>query len=354
MGEIAGTHGNLHGAGEPQGDTVAAIGTLMNMIQSFMVTQVVHAAADLRLADHLSDGARTAEEVASLESSHPATTYRLMRACVALGLLAQDADGRFSATPMGQLLRSGVAGSLRDMALTVGAPGFWQPWGRLADAVRKGETQSEAALGMKIFDYYTANPAEGAAFVSGMSALTAPVLNEAVRVIDTTGTSLAVDVGAGNGNLIRSLMRANPQLRGLVFDLPRVVEAARQEAEMEGFGDRFSVQGGDFFDSVPEADLYLMKSILHDWDDDSCVRILQNCRKAARPDARLLVIETVILHNESFLPTALMDMNMLAVANGQERDLVEYDALFAAAGWKRVAVHSMNDPHSVIELRIVD
>jgi hypothetical protein len=240
------------------------------------------------------------------------------------------------------------------VALTVGAPGFWLPWGRLTEAVRKGETQVQHALGMNLFDYYTANPAEGAAFVSGMSSLTEPVLEEAVRVVDTTGTSLAVDVGGGDGSLLRSLMRADPNLRGLVFDLPRVVEAARREAELDGLGDRFSVLGGDFFESVPEADLYLMKSILHDWDDESCVRILRNCRKAARPGSRLLVVETVILDTQLFGPTALMDMNMLAVANGQERDLAEYDALFTAAGWKRVAVQPMNNPHSVLELRIAD
>ncbi|WP_222864531.1 methyltransferase [Micromonospora sp. WP24] len=206
---------------------------------------------------------------------------------------------------------------------------------------------------MNLFDYYTANPAEGALFISGMSSLTAPVLREAQRVIDTSGTALAVDVGGGDGSLIRSLMRTNPELRGLVFDLPRVVGTARQEAERDGLADRFSVLGGDFFESVPEADLYLLKSILHDWDD-SCVRILRSCRRAARPDARLLVVETVILDDKSFGPVAMMDMNMLAVAHGQERDLAEYDALFAAAGWRRTAVHQMNDPHSVVELRIAD
>lgn len=324
---------------------------LLQLIHGFMATQVVRAAADLRLGDHLSDGARTAGEVAALESINPATTYRLMRACVSLGLLVHEGDGRFATTPMGQLLRSDVNGSLRDMASTVGAPGFWLSWGRLTDAIRNGESQAHDALGMNLFDYYTANPAEGAAFVSGMSALTEPVLAEAARVIDTSGASLAVDVGGGDGNLMRSLMHANPNLHGLVFDLPRVAEAAQQQIDLDGLGDRLSVQGGDFFASIPEADLYLMKSILHDWDDASCVRILRNCRAAARPDARLLVVEMAILDDKSFGPTTLMDMNMLAVAGGQERDLAEFDALFAETGWKRVAVHRMNNPHSVIELR---
>ncbi|WP_222864530.1 methyltransferase dimerization domain-containing protein [Micromonospora sp. WP24] len=137
MGEHAEPYDNQPGAGEEQEARATAVGALLNLINGFMATQVVCAAADLRLADHLSRGARKADEIATLEGSHPATTYRLMRACVALGLLAHDGDGRFSVTPIGELLRSDVDGSLRDMALGVGAPGFWLPWGRLTDAVRR-------------------------------------------------------------------------------------------------------------------------------------------------------------------------------------------------------------------------
>nr|WP_296067593.1 methyltransferase [uncultured Actinoplanes sp.] len=323
---------------------------MFTLLSSFMVTQVLHAAADLRLADHLAGGARTADEIAALEASHPATTYRLMRACVSLGLLVHEGGGRFTVTPMGQLLRTGVDGSLHDMAMVMGSPGHWLPWGRLTDAIRKGESQAKEALGMTLFEHFAANPAEGAAFVAGLKPLNEPVLNEAPRVIDTAGVSLAVDVGGGVGDLLQRLMLANPDLRGMVLDLPAVVEAAREDMDRAGLGDRFSVLAGDFFASIPEADMYLVKFVLHDWDDAACVHILRNCRAAATPDARLLVVETV-LDDDWTLDATMMDLNMLALVNGQERDLASFDALFAASGWKRTALHRMQGPYSVIELR---
>jgi len=324
---------------------------LLGMIHGYWNSQVVRAAADLRLADHLAAGPRTAEDVASLESSDPHATYRLMRACAGLGLLAYDGDGRFSVTPAGALLQSGVPGSLRDHALAFGAPGHWLPWGQLPEAVRKGGTQAAAVLGAGLFDYLAGQPEEAAQFAASMQALTGAIAADAAQVIDASGVSLAVDVGGGTGQLVRELMRINHGLHGLVLDFPDAAKAARQAADADGLGTRFSAEAGDFFAAVPAADLYLLKAILHDWDDDSCVRILRNCREAARPGARMIVIENVIrdLARDRF--TTLLDMNMLAVTTGQERDLAGYDELFAASGWQRTAVHALPGARSLLELR---
>jgi hypothetical protein len=323
---------------------------LLGMIHGYWNSQVVRAAADLRLADHLAAGPLTAEEVAGLESSDPHATYRLMRACAGLGLLAHDGDGRFSVTPAGALLQTGVPGSLRDHALAFGAPGHWLPWGQLPEAVRKGETQAAAVLGGGLFDYLAGQPEEAAQFAASMQALTGAIAADAARVIDASGVSLAVDVGGGTGQLVRELMRINDGLHGLVLDFPGAAKAASEAAEAEGLGTRFSAEAGDFFAAVPAADLYLLKAILHDWDDDSCVRILRNCREAARPGARMIVIENVIrdLARDRF--ATLLDMNMLAVTTGQERDLAAYDALFAASGWQRAAVHALPGGRSLLEL----
>jgi O-methyltransferase domain/Dimerisation domain len=328
-------------------DTMALLG----MIHGYWNSQVVRAAADLRLADHLAAGARTAEDVAGLESSDPLATYRLMRACAGLGLLAYEGDGRFSVTPAGALLQSGAPGSLRDHALAFGAPGHWLPWGQLPEAVRKGGTQAAAVLGADLFDYLAGQPEEAAQFAASMQALTGAIAADAAQVIDASGASLAVDVGGGTGELVRALMRANGGLQGLVLDFPDAADSARQAAEAEGLGTRFSAVAGDFFAAVPDADLYLLKAILHDWDDDSCVRILRNCREAARPGARVIVIENVIrdLTRDRF--ATLLDMNMLAVTTGQERDLAAYDELFAASGWQRTAVHALPGARSLLELR---
>jgi O-methyltransferase domain/Dimerisation domain len=324
---------------------------LLGMIHGYWISQVVRAAADLRLADHLAAGPRTAVDVAGLESSEPGTTYRLMRTCTALGLLDCDDDGRFSVTPTGALLQSGVPGSLRDQALAFGAPGHWLPWGQLPEAVRKGGTQASAVLGTGLFEYLAGQPAEEAQFAASMEALTGSLAADAARVTDVSGVSLAVDVGGGTGVLVRELMRANDGLHGLVLDLPQAAAAARRAAEADGLGDRFSAVAGDFFAAVPGADLYLLKAILHDWDDDSCVRILRNCREAARPDARMIVIENVIrdLTRDKF--ATLLDMNMLAVTSGQERDLAGYDKLFTASGWQRTAVYTLPGARSLLELR---
>ena len=324
---------------------------LLGMIHGYWNSQVVRAAADLRLADHLAAGPLTAEEVAGLESSDPHATYRLMRACAGLGLLAHDGDGRFSVTPAGALLQTGVPGSLRDHALAFGAPGHWLPWGQLPEAVRKGETQAAAVLGGGLFDYLAGQPEEAAQFAASMQALTGAIAAEAAQVIDASGVSLAVDVGGGTGQLVRELMRVNDGLRGLVLDFPDAARAAREAAEAEGLGLRFSAEAGDFFAAVPAADLYLLKAVLHDWDDDSCVRILRNCRAAARPGTRMIVIENVIrdLARDRF--ATLLDMNMLAVTTGQERDLAGYDALFAASGWQRAAECALPGARSLLELR---
>src|ERR1700722_12157066 len=213
---------------------------LLGMIHGYWNTQVVRAAADLRLADHLAAGPLTAADVAALESSDPRATYRLMRACAGLGLLAYDGDGRFSVTPAGALLGSGVPGSLRDHALAFGAPGHWLPWGQLPEAVRKGGTQASAVLGSDLFGYLSGQPEESAQFSASMEALTGALAADAARLIDAAGVSLAVDVGGGTGQLVRALMRANDGLRGMVLDLPAAADAARQAAEADGLGDLFS------------------------------------------------------------------------------------------------------------------
>jgi hypothetical protein len=323
---------------------------LLGMIHGYWVSQVVRAAADLRLADHLAAGARTARDVADLESSDPATTYRLMRACAGIGLLVHDSDGCFSVTPTGALLRTGTPDTLRDTALVFGAPSHWLPWGLLPEAVRKGGSQAAAALGADLFDYLAAQPEEGDQFSSSMAEITGTIAADAARVIDLSGVSLAVDIGGASGELVRELMRVNAGLRGGVFDLPHAAAAAQQAAEAEGLSDRFSALTGDFFTAVPGADLYLLKAVLHDWDDDSCVRILGNCREAAWPGARLLVIENVIREPKDRF-ASLLDMNMLAVSTGQERELAAYDALFAASGWRRTAVHALTGARSLLELR---
>jgi hypothetical protein len=319
------------------------------MAMGYWVSQIVRAVVDLSLADHLAAEALTAAEVAEREGSAPNSTFRLMRACVAVGLLSADADGRFKGTALLATLRKDAPNSMRDLALTVTGSADWLPWGEFTTSVRSGRSQTAAVLGMELFEYLEQHPTQAREFAAGMGSLTSLWAADAAKAIDTAGISLAVDVGGATGSLLHLLQEANPTLRGIVFDRPNIVDYATDQIARKGLTARSEVVGGDFFESVPPADLYLLKFILHDWDDQRAIKVLQRCREAMTPGARIAIVEMVVGKLSNPGPAALMDLNMLAICPGQERSLAEYDALLAAAGLRRTAVYATSSPQTVIE-----
>jgi len=325
---------------------------MWDMITGYRVSQIVRVAAELSLAEHCADGPVRAEWIAAVESADVTATARFLRACAAIGLLRARVDGLgFDGTVLLRALHRQTPGSLRGFALSLPADGHWLPWGRLLAAVRTGEHQAPAALGRELFDYYATEPAEATAFTEGLQGMTSVAGAEAARVIDTTGVQLAVDVGGASGDLLHDLMSVNPELQGVAFDLPHVAPDALAAAVRHGLGDRLRVQTGDFFESVPaDADLYLLRYILHDWDDEKCIRILANCRAAMRPGGRILVLE-MILGEVGREPTAVpsQDLNMLVMLGGRERTVPQFDALLIAAGLRRTAIWETASPMGVIE-----
>lgn len=320
------------------------------MVTAHWQSQAVRAAVDLSLAEHLAAGGLTADEVARREGSGPDTTFRLMRACVALGLLTADGEGRFHRTPLLETVSKDVPGSLRGLALATTLPAQWLSFNLLTEAVRKGRTQVEVALGSDMFTYLENHPDEARDFSEGLTSTTSLWAGDAASMIDTTGVGVAVDVGGANGALLYLLMQENPTMRGIVFDRPNVLDGAVAARDSGGLTERVDVVGGDFFEAVPSADLYLLKFILHDWDDESCLTILRRCREAMRPGARIAVVEQLVGEITDPGPAALMDLNMLAVTTGRERSLSEYDALLTAAGLRRISVVGANQsPQTVIE-----
>jgi predicted O-methyltransferase YrrM len=322
---------------------------MTGMVFAFCVSQMIRAAAELSLADHLAAGPLTAQEVAEREGSAPDTTLRLMRACAAHGLLTTDADGRFHATALLGTLRADAPRSLRPIAMAVTNSSHWLPWNRFSASVRAGQSKAHDALGTDFFDYLERNPEQAQEFSAAMSGGTSLWGVELADLIDTTNVRRAVDIGGSNGALLALLQKANPALQGVVFDRPNVAKDARTEIARNGFSERTEVVGGDFFKSVPAGDLYLLKFILHDWDDESCVEILRNCREAMDPGGRITIVELVVGVNGDAGLATLMDLNMLAVANGRERSLEEFDALLSAAGLRRTSVLATNSPHCLIE-----
>jgi hypothetical protein len=338
---------------EAPGGPGADFAGLMDMLTGLVRAQILNGVAALHIADHLAGGALTADEVAALDGSQPRATYRLMRAAASLGVLRYETDRRFSLTGMGQLLRDGVPGSLRAMVLLLAGSVEWQCWSLFPDAVRDGTSQAGRVLGASVFDYLgrPENAAEAGLFAAAMADLSALTVTGAVAALDTAGVSTVVDVGGADGQFVLELLAAHPGLRGQVLDLPHAVDGALKEAARRGLSDRFSAVGGDFFTAVPAADLYLVKTVLHDWDDDKAISILRSCRAAAPAGGRAVIVETVV--SDPGTPgdfAALSDMAMLAQTGGIERDLGEFDALFAASGWRRGKTYPVGGGYYALEL----
>lgn len=322
---------------------------MTDMIFGFSVSQIVRTAAEFSLADHLAAGALTAQEIADRENSAPDTTDRFLRACVALGLVTVDESGRYHGTALLDTLRTDAPRSLHAFAMALTNISVWLPWLQLGASVRTGEGHAHTALGSAFFDYLEAHPALATEFSNGMSSATSVWAQPLVDLLDTTNVRRVVDVGAANGTLLALVLQAHPELHGVLFDRPNIAENAKHHIEEHGLTERTEVIGGDFFQAVPSGDLYLLKFILHDWDDRSCVTILRRCREAMNRGGRIAILEIVLGddHDDTFGP--IMDLNMLAVVNGKERSLQEFDALLHHAGLQRIAVRTSDSPMSVIE-----
>jgi hypothetical protein len=322
---------------------------MTQMMTGFFVTQIVGAVATYSTADHLAKGPATAEQISTIEGIDPIAAYRLLRACASFGLATSDGP-KFNATPLLGTLRTNVPGSLHSLAIAWAAPGHWLPWGRFLDSLRTGESQTVPALGANIWDYYAQKAEEGATFTHAMHGFTSGLAEEVARVVDTSTAKVAVDIGGASGTLVHSLLMANSQLHGIILDLPDVAPSATAAAAALGLAKRSRAMAGDFFTDVPEADIYLLKNVLHDWNDEEAVRILKRCRHAMRQDGRVVVIEMLLGEMGEVGIAPLMDLNMMVLLTGRERTLAEFSGLLKDAGLrfsKRTPIRP--SPMTVIE-----
>jgi hypothetical protein len=322
---------------------------MFNLIYGYAVSQTVRAFTELRIADHLGEGAVAAEDIAVREHASPTFVARLLRAGTALGLTVSD-DGQFYAgTDVLATLREDHPRSLRAQALSFTSEPLWKAWSQFVPSVRTGRTQAHRALGEEFFSYLGHHPEHGSAFSAAMTSATAVWTDNIAAVLDTTSVQRVVDVGGAAGALLRRLQVANPALRGVVFDRAEVLDLARSDTAAEGFSDRTDFFAGDFFTVAPAADLYLLKFILHDWDDQHCIEILRRCREAMMPGGRVAVIEFLWNQDNPSQMVAMSDVSMMLVLTGHERTLDEFDALLATASLKRISVRTTRDPQVVIE-----
>jgi len=323
---------------------------MLQIITGYWISQAVGTAARLGVSDQLADGPRKSSEVAKAVGADPLALFRLMRMLASIGVFTMDKQERFGLTPLGDTLRSGVPGSVRDFAVAETTPGHWQPWGKMYEAIKTGKPMCKPALGMELFDWYSKNPEEGEYFNGAMGDLSAAVSGEVTRIYDFAKFQKVVDVGGAHGILLAAILKANPQMRGILFDLPHVTATARESLNTQGIGQRCEVVTGDFFESVPPgADMHVLKQIIHDWSDSECTTILRNCHQALKPNGKLLLVEMVIPPDNSPSMAQAMDLNMLVLCTGRERTESEYRNLLAAGGFKMERVMPTQTPFSVIE-----
>lgn len=321
---------------------------VMHLLTGYWLSMAVSTAAKLGVADKLAAGPMYYVDLAAAVGAQTKTLHRLMRALASVGVFAEPAPGRYALTPISQILRAGVPGSMRDMAVMLTTPSHWLPWGRLDESVIKGISVAEDVFGKPLWDYFRENPDEGAWFNAAMSNFTAMTGQAVTAVYDLSECECIVDVGGGHGLLLATLLRAAPASRGVLFDLPQTVAGAG--AFFEDISSRVEVVGGDFFKAVPAGgDCYAMKHILHDWSDDQCVQILANIKRAMAPEGRVLVVESLVPETPGPHLAHLMDLNMLAMTpGGCERTESEFAALFARAGLRLHEVVPTQSPVSVI------
>lgn len=296
-------------------------------------SQVVFVLAGLGIPDQLADGHQEAEAVADAAGTDPDATRRLLRAAATLGLVSEAGRGRYRLTELGECLCSDSSGSVREQALSWGTPASWRLCGSLGQAIRTGRPTTPDVLGGSFWEYFADHPDEGAQFSRAMGQQSAQAAADVAAAISPSGYRRIADIGGAHGDLLMALLSEAPQSRGLLVDLPQVIDGARQRVAGSPLAGRIELCRGDFFHEVPEADLYLLKWILHDWDDEQARLILSTCRRAAAPGARLLVVEMVLPDPWAPSPAHLFDLAMLTLLGGRERSEPEYHALLEAAGW---------------------
>lgn len=329
---------------------------LQGMISGYMMSQILSVTASLGIVDLLGAGEASVATLAKSTETHHGSLARLLRALAAWGILEETQPGCFRLTAFGAPLRTDAPESLRNLALARCGEPVWRSWGDLLHTVRTGETAFEHLFGMNSFQYTSLRPDRGVIFDDYMAALTRQSIAAILASHDFSQYRHIVDVGGGNGALLSRILSAVPEAEGCIFDTLAGVKGARRRLEQAGVADRCRITAGDFFEAVPEAaDAYILKSVLHDWDDNQAVIILENCRRAMHPDSVVLIVERLLPERitccDAHREISMMDMHMLVVPGGRERTIAEYAALCAAAWLEPLGVGPTGSPFAIIQAR---
>lgn len=322
---------------------------LDGMITGYWVSQAIYAAAKFDIADLLKDGPRTVEQLAEATSTNADALYRLLRALASVGVFAEAEPRTFLLTPLAEPLRNDVEGSKRALSLMMGDEQF-HAWTEIDYSIRTGKTSFEKVFGKPVFDYLADCPDKARIFDAAMTGIHGRESNALLDAYDFAGIGMVADVGGGNGSQTSAVLQKHTAMQGILFDLPHVVERAKERIAAAGLADRCRLVGGNFFESVPDgADAYMLRHIIHDWDDEKALTILRNCHRAMPAHGKLLVVESVIPPGNEPFGGKLLDLVMLLIPGGKERTEEEYRTLFEKAGFELSRIVPTDSEISVVE-----
>ncbi len=334
-----------------QADPAAQASELFAMIwPGGLAAQAVYCAAKLKIADILAKGPNPVAAIAEVTKTDSAALHRLLRALCSLKLLRELPGGDFELTPLGQTLQSDHPSGTRPWAVMLGAPFIWRPWGQLLKTVRSGEPAFPRMHDCSMYEYLAKNPRDAEIYNAAMNAGATTAAAAIVESYDFSQFDTIVDLGGGQGSLLKGILEANPTPRGILFDLPAVVETANN-LRNSSVGGRCELVGGDFFQSVPPgADAYLLKGIIHGFNDEHATKILTNIKTAMRPDGKILIVDVVLSESNEPIPQkALMDLMMLTLVEGRERTEPQFRSLLQNAGLQLQRIVDTNGGNAIVE-----
>jgi hypothetical protein len=339
-------------------DNAAPPPSIMPLITGYIPSRLVFLAAELGIADLIASGKTTAELLAQHTGMHALSLTRMLRALCAYDVFEEKNSGEFALRPMGDQLRSDVPGSLRNFARFFPDQRAWKCFEEIEHTARTGETAMSLAFGMHGFQWLAEHPKEAAIFNAAMADITHLVARAATAAYDFSKFKAILDVGGGNGSFLAAILRSAPVASGMLFDLPAGIREAEATLQKAGVSDRCKVVPGDFFRSVPSgADLIVLKSVIHDWDDEHAAAILAQCRAAASAETRLVLVERVMPEcmtaSTANQRAASLDMRMLTITGGIERTEQEYRQLIQRAGFKWTRTIALGPPSDQAVLEAV-
>ena len=335
---------------DSRSDNVPPHVQLIQMGRAYVVARTVYAAAKLGLADQLGTGPKSAADLAGPMHVHAPSLHRLMRTLASIGILTEQTGRRFGLTDLGEALKTGAPGSARSSVLISGSPAFQSGWDNLVYSVQTGNPGFEKAHGITYFDYLAQHPEYASLFSEMMVGLHSQEPSAVAAAYDFSIFKTIVDVGGATGNMLATVLARHSGPRGILFDRPHVVQDAPALLDAKGVSNRVTIEPGNFFESVPAwADAYILSHILHDWNEDQCLMILDRVHKAMNAAAHLLIVEMVIPPGDAPHPGKMLDMTMLVQMGGQERTADEYEILLSKGGFRLTQVIPTSSAVSILD-----